>query len=69
MGEFDKNQDKGDFNRSEQGEKPAFGQFDKEQGQQERGQDQREFGETGRQDEEEFTGEKGQSGGRDDRDI
>lgn len=36
MGEFDKNQDKTD-QTDQQGEKPAFGQFDKEQGQQNQG--------------------------------
>ena len=57
MAEFDKNQDKGDINRSEQGEKPAFGQFDKERGQ----QGQQEFGETTGEDLDEDQQQQGQA--------
>jgi hypothetical protein len=44
MNEFEKNQGT-DEQTGEQGEKPAFGQFDKEQGQ----QDSQEFGQKGEQ--------------------
>jgi hypothetical protein len=45
MNEFEKNQGKDEQFGQQQGDKPAFGQFDKEQGQQE----QQEFGQKGEQ--------------------
>ena len=72
MGEFNKDQGQQD-QTGEQGGKPAFGQFDKEQGQQGQGQQgQQEFGQKGeeletegQQGDNQIRGEKGQGGDQD----